>query len=126
MKAMVSLLGILVVVGITVVLVRQSRSSIAKAGWNRFADARSQGMSVASLDAARDQAKGSPAEPWINFELALILYEHGTPSDFERALQIIADSESDSVTPTVANSLRELRAAITTFLHQPETPGVGG
>jgi hypothetical protein len=119
------LLGVLIVT-LAVVLWRQHRETTAREGWGRFAEAHDQGSTVAALEAARDQAAGSPARPWLDFELAFKLYEQGTPADLERALQITRESMATYANHPAAESLRKLDSAIKTFLPQAASSGSSG
>ena len=121
----VGLVVLVAVVALAVVLIRQHRAAADRQGWDRLADAREQGMSVESLNTARDEAAGSPAEPWIDLELALKLYDQGTPADLERALQITTESLAKFQNHPVAAGLTRLKSAINSFLPQAAGSGSG-
>lgn len=75
--------------------------------------ARSQ--SVQALEAARDQAGGGPAAPWIEYQLAMRLYDIGGRENFERSRQVAQASLDAHPTHATAPWLRKLVAAIGSF-----------
>ena len=126
MRLAVRVLVVALIVTLAVVLYRQHRETTAREGWGHFAEAHEQGGTVAALETARDQAAGSPARPWLDFELAFKLYEAGTPADLERALQITRESMATYANHPVAEPLRKLDSAIKTFLPQASSSGTSG
>jgi hypothetical protein len=73
------------VIAILVVVFRSQSQSAEHAGWKTYGTAEEKGFTVEALEAARDEAKDSSAEPWIAYKLVLKLYEAGGRSNLSRA-----------------------------------------
>src|SRR5262249_11576779 len=125
MRLALRVLVVLALATLVGIIFQQRREAAERAGWDHFAEAHDQGMTVAALETAKDQAKGSPAEPWLNFELALKLYEQGTSADLERASQIAKEAESQFSSHPAGEACRKLQAAISSF-QSPAPPAAGG
>jgi len=83
--------------------------------WEALAQAMKAQDPVPALETARDQASGGPAGPWIEYELALQLYDRGGSENFQRSHQVAQaalDAHPDHVT---APWLRRLIAAIDSY-----------
>jgi|SRR5678815_3257809 hypothetical protein len=71
--------------------------------------------SIQALEAARDQAAGGPAKPWIDYELAMRLYDLGGKENFERSRQVAQAALDAHPTHATAPWLKQLIAAIGTY-----------
>src|SRR5262245_13012144 len=71
--------------------------------------------SIQALEAAKDQASGGPAAPWIDYELAMRLYDLGGRENFERSKQVAQAAVADHPEHVTAGWLRQLIAAIETY-----------
>jgi hypothetical protein len=81
-------------IAILVVVFRAQSASTEYAGWENYGSAEVSGFSVEALESAKEQARETPAEPWIAFQLAFRLYETGGKSNLDRARQVASDSIS--------------------------------
>jgi hypothetical protein len=70
---------------------------------------------VEALEAARDQVSGGPAKPWIEYELAMRLYDLGGRENFDRARQVAQGALDAHPTHATAPWLRELIAAMSSY-----------
>jgi hypothetical protein len=70
---------------------------------------------VQALEAARDQASGGPAKPWIEYELAMRLYDLGGRENFERSKQVAQVALDAHPTHATAPWLRKLIAAMSSY-----------
>lgn len=89
-KIMTRALLALAVAGILIVVVRHQLQAGENAAWANLAKARSAGFTVDALENARDQVRGSDAEPWCAFYLATELYSSDT--DLDRAEQVAQET----------------------------------
>jgi len=103
--------AVLAVVGVIVVSQRQQAD---EAGWAELAAARQEG-SVEALEDARETARGTSAEPWINFHLTMALYEAGGSSDLQRAIQVAEESISDHPDHVATGFLRNQLPALESY-----------
>jgi hypothetical protein len=71
--------------------------------------------SIQALEAAKDQAAGGPAAPWIDYELAMRLYDLGGRENFERSRQVAQAAIDDHPAHVTAPWLRQLIAALDTY-----------
>jgi hypothetical protein len=104
--------GVIAIVGVVGYEVwRSSRD----AAWADLAQAEADGYSIESLEDARDGAPGSPAEPWIDYRLAMALYMDGTPDDFERARQVTSAALAEHPKHALAPYFRKLDDALKAY-----------
>jgi hypothetical protein len=109
----------LVAVGIAilvVVAVHLSQSG-AQSGWEALASAQAQigGPTVDSLETARDRGASTAAGPWIDYQLAVALFDRGDPGDLERASQIAHEAVAGHPEHIVTPPLQRLLEAIDSF-----------
>jgi hypothetical protein len=74
---------------------------------------------VQALEAARDQVSGGPAKPWIEYELAMRLYDLGGRENFDRARQVAQSAVDAHPTHVTAPWLRELITAMSSYESVP-------
>ena len=72
-------------------------------------------QSVQALEAARDQTSGGPAKPWIEYQLAMRLYDLGGRENFERSRQVAQAALDAHPAHATSPWLRRLIAAIGTY-----------
>ncbi|HZM00349.1 MAG TPA: hypothetical protein VFD43_08865 [Planctomycetota bacterium] len=70
---------------------------------------------VQALEAARDEAAGSAAGPWIEYELAMSLYTLGGSANFERSRQVAQATVAAYPTHAATPWLRRLIEAIDSY-----------
>jgi hypothetical protein len=81
-----------VVLAIVAVIVQHQLQGAEQSAWQVLADAQQQGLSVEALEDARARSRGSPAGPWIDYQLAMMLFDRGEAGDFDRARQVAEES----------------------------------
>ena len=75
--------------------------------------------SVQALEAAKDQVGGGPAAPWIDYELAMRLYDLGGRENLERSKQVAQAAVEEHPDHVTAPWLRQLITAIQTYEGSP-------
>ena len=75
--------------------------------------------SIQALEAARDQTSGGPAKPWIDYELAMRLYDLGGKENFERSRQVAQAALDAHPSHPTAPWLKELITALGTYQQAP-------
>ena len=75
--------------------------------------------SIQALEAARDQTSGGPAKPWIDYELAMRLYDLGGKENFERSRQVAQAALDAHPTHATAPWLKQLISALDTYEQAP-------
>ena len=115
MHPMLKVLLAVTVLAIAVVVIQSQRRNAEQDAWGYYAAARAQGLSVEALDAARDQVRGTSAGPWVDYRLALKLYDAGGAENFERALQVARDAIDRHPDHVTSELLRDLVEALTSF-----------
>jgi len=70
---------------------------------------------VQAFEAAKDQATGGPAAPWIDYELAMRLYDLGGRENLERSKQVAQAAVDEHPEHVTAPWLRQLIAAIQSY-----------
>ena len=118
MHPMLKVLVAVTVVAIAVVVIQSQRTVAEQQAWGRFAEAREQGLSVESLETARDQVRGTSAEPWVDYQLALKLYDTGGTENFERARQVAQEAIDRHSGHATSELLRKLIVALESFDRQ--------
>jgi hypothetical protein len=106
------------VLAIVVVVIQSRRGEAEQQAWGHFATARAasdNGPTVESLETARDQVRGSSAEPWVDYQLALKLYDAGGMDNFERARQVAQEALDRNPDHATADLLRNLVEALDTY-----------
>jgi hypothetical protein len=104
------------VIIITVVVIQSRRGSAEEQAWGHYAAARAQGLTVEALETARDQVRGTTAEPWVDYQLALKLYDTGGRENFERSRQVAQEALDRHPDHAAAELLRTLIDALETFV----------
>ena len=120
MPAIVKALIVITVVAIGFVIYSTQSQEADMAGWASYGTAEAQGYTLDSLEAARDQARDTPAEPWIAFQLASKLYESGGKTDLDRARQVAQDAITRFPDHPAAPWLRKLVAASESLAGVPD------
>ena len=75
--------------------------------------------SVEQLEAARDQASNGPAGPWIEYQLAMRLYDLGGSENLERSRQVAQSALDKHPEHVTSPWLRQLIDAIGTYKQVP-------
>lgn len=99
---------------IGVVVYHQFFKTSADQSWESLGVA-ARSQSVQALEAARDQASSGPAKPWIEFQLAMRLYDLGGRENFERSRQVAQASLDAHPSHATAPWCRQLIAAIGSY-----------
>lgn len=99
---------------VVAVIITTQMNQADEAGWAELAAARQEG-SVEALETARETARGTSAEAWINFHLAMALYSSGTSSDLQRAIQVANESISDYPDHAATGFLRDQLPALESY-----------
>lgn len=107
--------GALGALAIAFVAYRAYQETQEDKAWSALARARQQGMSIAALEAARDDSRGSSAEAWVNFHLAFALFEEGGADNFGRAREVATLTLDAHPRHPAAAMLRDLVEAIETY-----------
>jgi hypothetical protein len=89
--------------------------SSRQSGWEALAAAQDPTPSVESLEKARDLGSASEAGPWIDFQLAIALFDRGQPGDIERAGQIAREAAASHPGHAVTARLQRLVEAIESY-----------
>jgi hypothetical protein len=108
------------VIAIIIVVYRSQSQADEQSGWAQYGAAEAKGMSVEALESARDQAKGTSAEPWIAYELAMKLCTTGGHSNLDRSKQIAQETLSNYPDHPVAEWLKKLVAVADSFAGVPD------
>ena len=88
MKRWIQTAAVVAVIAIAFVIFIEVRRSSEAAAWSRLGEARASADPVTALESAREATAGSPAEPWVGFDLTMALYEEGSAEDLKRAAQV--------------------------------------
>ena len=108
--------GLAVVAVSAVVIVWLAYDSAAnEQAWTHLAKARAQDMSIESLEAARADAAGSSAEPWIAYHLAMQLWDGGEPEQLAKAREVATNSIAVFPDHATTPYLEELVKALDTY-----------
>jgi hypothetical protein len=86
-----------------------------QSGWEALASAQEPTPTIESLEIARDRASATAAGPWIDYQLALALFDRGQVGDFERSSQIARESMASHPDHGVAQPLQRLLQAIESY-----------
>ena len=105
------LLG-LAIVAVVLVIVQEQRSASQAAGWDALATAERAGSTVEAFETASQAARGTDAEPWVDFLLARRLYDAGTKEQLERARQVAQQALDRDPDGAAASYLSRLIAAV--------------
>jgi hypothetical protein len=81
-----------VVLAIVAVVVQHQMQTSTSTSWQTLASAEAGGSTVEALEDARAQAHDSPAGPWIDYQLAVKLFDRGEEGDFDRARQVAQEA----------------------------------
>jgi hypothetical protein len=99
---------------VAVVALHFSQSG-AQSAWETLAAAHDPSPTVESLEAARDRAASTPAGPWIDYQLAVALFDRGHSGDLERAVQIAREALAGHPDHAVAPPLQRLLEAVESY-----------
>jgi predicted amidohydrolase len=102
-------------VAVVVIIITATQRAADDAAWTHLARARALGNTVEALEAARTDAQGTVAEPWISYYLAMALYEAGGPEDLLEARQVASESRSKHPEHSTAAFLERLVAALDSY-----------
>ncbi|MEO8453102.1 MAG: hypothetical protein ABI647_25150 [Gemmatimonadota bacterium] len=108
------------VIAIAIVVFRSQSQADEQSGWAQYGAAEAQGLTVESLESARDQTRGTTAEPWIAYQLAVKLYESGGPGNFDRSKQVAQEALSAFPEHPIAERLRHLIAVVGSYAGMPD------
>lgn len=115
MHPMLKVLLAMTVLAVVIVVIQSQGQDAETDAWGHLAAARAQGLTVEALETARDQVRGSSAEPWLDCQLAVKLYEAGGAESFERARQVAQEAIDRHPEHVTSERLRNLIAAIASF-----------
>jgi len=115
MNPMLKVVIAVTVLAVVVVVIQSRRGAAEQQAWGHYAAARADGLSVEALETARDQVRGSSAEPWVDYSLALKLYDTGGAENFERARQVAQEAIDRHPDHTTTELLRGLVRALESF-----------
>jgi hypothetical protein len=87
----------------------------AQSAWETLAAAQDPAPTVESLEDARDRAASTPAGPWIDYRLAVALFDRGQPGDLERASQIAREALAAHPDHVVSTPLQRLLEAVDSY-----------
>lgn len=102
-------------VAIVVIVITAMQRASEDAAWTHLDMARSSENPVEALETALVEAKGTVAEPWISYYLAMGLYDSGEPDDLQRARQIAVEATNEHPEHATAPYLRDLVSAIDSY-----------
>ena len=105
------LLGLAIVAVVVVVLLEQ-RASSHEAGWDALSVAQRAGGTVESLETASQAARGTDAEPWVDFLLARRLYDAGGKDQLDRARSVAQQALDRHPDSAAAAHLTRVIAAV--------------
>jgi hypothetical protein len=105
------LLGLAIVAVVVVVLMEQ-RASSHEAGWEALSTAQRAGDTVESLETAAQAARGTDAEPWVDFLLARRLYDAGGKEQLDRARSVAQQALDRHPDSAAAAHLSRVIAAV--------------
>ena len=103
------------IAAVSVVVLSEQRASSQAAGWDALAAAETAGGSPEALETASQGARGTAAEPWVEFLLARSLYDAGGKDQLERARLVAQQALDRHPEGEVAGYLRQLVTAIDSF-----------
>ncbi len=109
------------VAAVIVVVVRYQLAASTGAGWDELFAATSSGATVESLEAARVKAESTEAMPWLDYQLAVMLFDKGDAGSLERARQLAEQSVARNPSHATTPWMRKLLQAVDSF--PPATAG---
>jgi hypothetical protein len=115
MHPMLKVVIAVTVVAIAVVVIQSRKGVAEQQAWGHYAEARAAGLTLESLETARDQVRGSTAEPWVDYQLALKYYDAGGAENFERARQVAQEAIDRHPKHATAETLRGLVTALESY-----------
>lgn len=98
---------------IVVVVVKDRLRAGEESAWERFAEARISGFTADNLENARREVEGTSAEPWVAYQLAMLLYGDG--ADMDRARQVATAALESQPGHATAPMLSRLILAIDSY-----------
>jgi len=100
----------------TVVIIWMAYSAAAREqAWAQLAEARAAGMTVEALEAARADASGTEAEPWIAYHLAMQLWREGGSEQLAQARKVASSTVASYPDHATAPFLEKLVATVDTY-----------
>jgi len=115
MGTWIKVAGVLALVAIAAVVVIDQMQAADDKAWDYYAEARAGNFTPEALENAREASKGTDAEPWVNWRLAMALYATGSAEDLQRAQQVAESSIQAYPEHQTTAWLRDLVAALKTY-----------
>jgi len=112
-KMMTRALLAFAVIGVLFVVIQHQMQASENAAWASLATARASGFTIDALEDARDEVRGSGAEPWCSYYLATELYSSG--DDLDRAEQVARETLDQYGDHATAPMFQDLLDALASY-----------
>jgi len=120
MHPLFKILLVAAVLAIVVVVFQSQRQDENQSGWAQYGAAVTQGLTLEALESARDQTRGTSAEPWVAYQLAVKLYESGSRANLDRSKQLTQDTLGQFPAHPSVPWLRRLLAVTDSYAGVPD------